>query len=567
MHVDTRQMEGTVRQADVCIMGAGPAGISLAREMAASSVRVALLESGGLDFDPQMQQLSSGPTHGPVLPSVKVNHRQFGGNANVWGIKLGGPDKGLRHALFDEMDFEAREWVPHSGWPLTREDLMPYYRRAQQVCGAGPFAYSPEHWARDGVQPLPLEGSQLETGIFQFSPYDVFCNTYREQLLRSEQVTVYTHATAVELQCAEGGEAVRTVRVARPGRPDWLLQAKVFVLACGGFENPRLLLMSRGRHPFGLGNAHDVVGRYYHDHLQGRSGYLIPHDRQLFKQAALYDLRMASGSYVMGYLKLSRQLQEKERILNLNTLMFPRARERQDRAIQAFNTLRERRLLRARPHETVPPLGLRQVARQAWLTACGLDYVSVVALRAKLGRQSTAYSTGHGGWSSLENVQNLFDRLELWHSIEQSPRPENRVALSGERDLFGCPRMALHWHWPQDDIEQTQRAMDLVAREIERAGLGRVERVYDAQGLPAIDWPGGSHHLMGTTRMHTDPRYGVVDAQCRVHGVPNLYVAGSSVFPAGGYANPTLTLLALALRLADHLAPQLQVHATELATG
>ena len=564
MHIDARQLPAGEQQADVCIIGAGPAGISLARQLGALPLRVALLESGGMAFDPQMQQLADGPTHGPILPAVKVNRRQFGGNANVWGIKLGGPDKGLRHALFDELDFEPRPWVPHSGWPIRREELMPYYRRAQQVCGGGPFAYEPQAWIREETQPLPLEGVGLQTGIFQFSPYDVFCENYRRELVAHERVTVYTHATAVELCCAEASDAVQCVRVARPRQGDWTLRARVFVLASGGFENPRLLLASRRRHPFGLGNAHDVVGRYYHDHLQGRSGYLWPRERSLLSRAALYDLRVSSGSYVMAYLKLSPELQARERLLNINTLLFPRARARQDEAIQAFNTLRERRLLWSRPGEVVPPLGLRQTLGQAWTAARGLDYVARMALLAKRGRQSTAYGLGHGGWSCLDHLDRRFARLELWHSIEQSPRPENRVTLSRSRDLLGSPRAALHWHWPEDDIEQTERAMAVVARQIEVAGLGRVERVHDRQGLPCIDWPGGSHHLMGTTRMHADPRQGVVDAQCRVHGVPNLYVAGSSVFPTGGYANPTLTLVALALRLADRLSLELALRPTRV---
>lgn len=566
MHVDTRAMEAQEVTADVCVIGAGPAGISLCRELGRRSLKVALLESGGMDFDPQMQQLAGGPTHGDVLPAVKVNRRQFGGNANVWGIRLGGPDKGLRHALFDEIDFEARDWVPHSGWPLTRQELMPYYQRAQRACGGGLFAYEPGAWESDAVQRLPLQASGLETGIFQFSPYDVFCQNYRQDLVAHESVTVYTHATAVELVC-EGGQTVRSVRVARPGRPDWRLHAKVFVLACGGFENPRLLLMSRGHHPFGIGNAHDVVGRYYHDHLQGRSGYLLPRDPQLLQRMALYDLRVSRGSYVMGYLKFSRQLQARERLLNLNTLIFPRTDDRQDKAIEAFNSLRTRRLLRAHPGDTAPPLGMSEVFRQAVVAASGLDYVSKMAYLAGTGRQATAYGLGNGGWSSLDGLATRFARLELWHSIEQSPRPENRVSLSRERDMFGCPRPALHWHWPQDDIEQTERAMDVLARELQQAGLGRVQRVHDRQGLPCIEWPVGSHHLMGTTRMHSDPRQGVVDAQCRVHGMVNLYVAGSSVFPTGGYANPTLTLVALALRLADRLTQELGARPPQVAAN
>jgi choline dehydrogenase-like flavoprotein len=204
----------------------------------------------------------------------------------------------------------------------------------------------------------------------------------------------------------------------------------------------------------------------------------------------------------------------------------------------------------------VPPLGLKSTLAQAWQVTRGLDYVLRMAALAATGRQASAYGLGHGGWSQLKHPSQRFVRLELWHSIEQTPRAYNRVTLGSKRDALGYPQLEVHWQWPQEDIEQTLKAQDLMARGLERAGLGRIERVREADGSPHLARPVGSHHLMGTTRMHADPRHGVVDAQCQVHGVDNLYIAGSSVFPTGGYANPTLTLVALALRLADHLKSQ-----------
>lgn len=183
-----------------------------------------------------------------------------------------------------------------------------------------------------------------------------------------------------------------------------------------------------------------------------------------------------------------------------------------------------------------------------------------VAARAATGRQSTAYGIGHGGWSQLKRPDGLFTRVELWHSMEQTPRPENRVDLGERLDALGRPQLQVHWHWPEEDVAQTLRAQSLFARGLEKAGLGHVERFLEKDGSPHLERPMGSHHLMGTTRMHADARQGVVDPQCRVFGTDNLYVAGSSVFPSGGYANPTLTLVALALRLADHLKEQHRGH-------
>ena len=565
MHIDARELGAQEQDCDLCIIGAGPAGISLAREFIGQGLRVALLESGGIEPDARVQALADGPTFGDIKPSVEVNRRQFGGNANVWCIGLGRAEQGLRHALFDEIDFEPRPWLGHDGWPLRRGDLMAAYARAQQVCAGGLFDYEPDQWEDDTARQLPLHGQGVETGMFHFSPFEVFTRDYRRQLFAAPNITVYTHATAMELLARDDRSGVASVRISGPGQRPWVLHARNVVLAAGGYENARLLLASSG--PKGLGNAHDQVGRHYHDHLQGRSGYLWPRDPALLERLGLYDLRLRRGAWVMGYLKLSPQVQAREGLLNINCMLFPRPADRQDRAIEAFNTLRERRLLRRGATDMAPALGLGRTLSHLWRMTRGLDYVARVTALAARGRQSTAYGLGHGGWSTLAQPGRRFSRLELWHSIEQSPHPDNRVRLSDARDALGCRKLELHWHWSAQDIEMTLKAQEMFARALETAGLGRVERVRQADGSPHLARPAGSHHLMGTTRMHEDPRQGVVDANCRVHGLDNLYVAGSSVLPTGGYANPTLTLVALALRLADHLKVQPHLKAALPRTG
>lgn len=563
MHIDARELGAQEQDCDLCIIGAGPAGISLAREFIGQGLRVALLESGGIEPDARVQALADGPTFGDIKPSVEVNRRQFGGNANVWCIGLGRAEQGLRHALFDEIDFEPRPWLGHAGWPLRRGDLMAAYARAQQVCAGGLFDYEPGQWEDDKARQLPLHGQGVETGMFHFSPFEVFTRDYRRQLFAAPNITVYTHATAMELLARDDRSGVASVRISGPGQRPWVLHARNVVLAAGGYENARLLLCGAK----GLGNAHDQVGRHYHDHLQGHSGYLWPRDPALLERLGLYDLRLRRGAWVMGYLKLSPQLQAREGLLNINCMLFPRPADRQDRAIEAFNTLRERRLLRRGATGMAPALGLGRTLSQLWRMTRGLDYVARVTALAARGCQSTAYGLGHGGWSTLAQPGRRFSRLELWHSIEQSPHPDNRVRLSDARDALGCRKLELHWHWSAQDIEMTIKAQELFARALETAGLGRVERVRQADGSPHLARPAGSHHLMGTTRMHEDPRQGVVDANCRVHGLDNLYVAGSSVLPTGGYANPTLTLVALALRLADHLKVQPHLKAALPRTG
>lgn len=555
MHIDSRSLPAQTLHTHLCIVGAGPAGIALAREFKDLALEVALLESGGFEPDPVMQSLADGETAGDIKASADVSRRQFGGNANVWGVNVDEGEVGLRHALLDEIDFEARDAIPNSGWPFPREHLMPFYRRAQAVCQAGPFDYTPQGWERPQCERWPLDPDVLQTGIFRFSRAGTFTEQYRSELLASRNITLYTHATMVELITGDDGGAVVRARIARPEGPDLFVAAKRFVLACGGFENARVMLISNRQQPAGLGNAHDVVGRYYHDHPQGRSGYLRLRDPQLLERSRLYDLRVVDGVAAMGYLKIAQPLLRSEGLPNINCFLFPKPGPRQDAAIQSFNLLRTKKLraLKQRGRPTVHPR--RSLLGHGLQVVRGLDYVGRMAYLSWAGRQASEYGLGHAGWWKLDRLPERFERIEVWHSIEQSPDPHNRVTLGSGTDRFGCPRLKLEWQWTAQDIRGILRAQRLIAGELERAGLGTLELEHDPEGLPNIERPVGSHHLMGTTRMHNDPRFGVVDENCRVHGVRNLFVAGSSIFPTGGYANPTLTLvaLALALRLADRL--------------
>ncbi|MDB5889283.1 MAG: oxidoreductase [Polaromonas sp.] len=558
MLIDARALDAETLQQDICIVGAGPGGISLCREFLGQRLQVALLESGGFDPDPAAQALAGGFTYGDVKPSVGVNRRQFGGNASNWGVELKPSEPGLRHAIFDEIDFVERPWIANSGWPFDRQHLAPYYKRAQAVCGAGPFSYAPDDWESREARRWPLDGSGLETGMFQFSAAQVFLKEYRRELVAGQNVTLMTHASVVELVTDDSGQTITRVKVMQPGGRHFWVAAKVFILAAGAFENARLLLMSNRQQEAGIGNRHDVVGRYYHDHLQGRGGYLTPRQPGLFNQSALYDLRQVHGTSVMAYVKLSRAVLEKEKLLNINCFVFPKPAQRQNQAIDSFNMLRNKKFHAQKRHEVISVFPRESSAKHILNVACGLDYVTRMAYQTKTGQQSTSYGLCHGGWSRLSNIDQRFTRLELWHSIEQSPRPENRVTLSQDTDALGCPKLELHWQWPQDDIYQTLRAQQLIGQGMEKAGLGSFQPEYDPQGLPNIERPVGSHHLMGTTRMHVNARLGVVNADCQVHEMHNLFVAGSSTFPTGGYANPTLTIIAMAIRLADLLKTRLQ---------
>ncbi|RZM82185.1 GMC oxidoreductase [Leptolyngbya iicbica] len=556
-------------ETDICIVGAGPAGISLAREFIGHSLEVALLESGGIDADPDIQMLADGKNVGHAMPPMEVCKRQLGGNSNVWSIKIR-PEQnqiGVRYVPYDEVDFEKRDWIPNSGWPFERSHLLPYYERAQQVCQLGDFAYTPDVWEGNDAPRLSVDASTVETGMFQFGPAKTFYADYRAELESARNVNIYTYATVVDIRVNDAGKAATAVKIAAPGGKEAWVTAKVFVLAGGGFQNARLLLAANQQHPAGLGNQYDVVGRYYHDHPQAVGGYFVPRNPQLLNRTALYDLRQVNGVPVMGFLRLSRAVQEREQLLNNNAILFPRPSQREADAVSSFKYLLQQMfgsnnwvmdpraktgfssLLRRFPEKP-----LTHLTNVAW----GFDYVLKAAYLAKTQKQSMLPNLGRGGWSEVPDNHRRFRQFEVMHLLEQSPDPDNRIVLSRDRDALGCQKLELHWSWSRDDAAQVIRAQRILAEELKRSGLGTFRVELDEAGLPKIGRPTGSAHLMGTTRMHDNPRYGVVDANCCVHGLHNLFVAGSSTFPTGGYANPTLTIVAMALRLGDFIKQDLE---------
>jgi choline dehydrogenase-like flavoprotein len=556
--LDGRQLEndGTVT-ADVCVVGSGPAGATIARELARAGIDVCVVESGGHEPDHATQALAAGETSGDCFKElISTRQRQLGGTARLWDTRLSDGKEGFRGAPLDPIDFEKREWVPYSGWPFTRAHLDPFYARAQSVCGMGRYEYRAEGWEGPDARRLPFDGDMLGTGILQFGSQQLFVSDYPAELARSGSVTVLTHSNAVEVETNESGGIATRLRVKCLSGTEFTVAARYFVIAAGGLENARLLLLSDRVQRGGLGNQHDVVGRYFMEHQYIRTGMLSVKDRGIFDRAILYDERSVDGAVVMGNLRPSAAAMRRERLLYSSLALIPQhasyRRFRQE-AVDSFSELVSGVL-----HLRLPDRAgehFREVVSH-------LDYITVAALRKVSGQRLFRYRgrgaglLDGGGWSSLPDKARRFSVFDVILHAEQAPHPDNRVTLSEQRDALGCRRAHLHWQWRDQDVDSVLRTHALMAAEIKRSGIGTLH--VDVQdGRPNLLLP-GLHHHMGTTRMHTDPRQGVVDPQGRVHGVANLFVAGCSTFPTGGYINPTLTIVALGIRQADHLRQRLE---------
>lgn len=528
-------------ETEVCIVGSGPAGITLARELAGQNFRVCLLESGSTHLPTAAtQSLSECQSVGDRFQVInaEIRNRQFGGNANLWKIRIGNNQKGVRYVPLDPIDFEQRDWLPYSGWPFDRTHLQPFYERAQAVCQIGPFAYEAEAWEDAQAPQLPFVGNRVTTGMFQFGPGTVFTRDYRDAIDQASNITTYLNANAVELETNETANTVTRVRVACLSGNRFWVAAKLVVLAVGGIEGAQLLLVSDQVQKTGLGNQNALVGRFFMDHPYLYGGLFIPNDPAIFNSTALYDLRRMNNVAIMGALKLTDEVLRREQLLNMTALLLPRHRRFRSKAIASLKTL-----VASRHHRLGAKAGLRHLGN----VLMGVDDIAIAAYKVLTQQRPVSPTLNNGGWSYLPDKQRRYQLFEVFHQTEQTPHPDNRLVLSGETDHLGRRKVQLQWRWHDRDIQNIKRAQTIFAEEIARAGLGRFHIERDGD-LPIVSNPGTAHHI-GMTRMHSDPKQGVVDEHCQVHGV----IASSSVFPTGGYANPTLTIIALAIRLADYV--------------
>ncbi len=473
----------------------------------------------------QVQDLYKGGNVGlPYFELDACRLRFLGGATNHWAGRC---------RPLDELDFEARPWVPLSGWPLTKAELEPYYRQAQTICQLGAFDYAPDRWLDPGQTVLPFDPAKVMSRVWQYSPPTRFGEVYRAELEAAAHIDVLLHANVVDIEANDAGSEVRRLQVATLEGKRLTVGARAYVLACGGLENPRLLLAANRQVKVGLGNQRDMVGRCFMEHPHCNAA------RALVVAPAVLSFYTygqggghGQGIPVVGCLNQSPERQRARQLLNFDSLFTV-----DDIGDSGFAALR--RVWSAAGHGQWP----EHLSADLWQALTDIDDTAA-GLAGRLG---------------LRRYHPADASFRMWCSGEAAPNPDSRVRLSDQLDALGMPRIALDWRLTEQDKRSLLAGHQAVAEELGRTGLGRLQI---AEWLTEADdsWPptleGGYHHL-GTTRMSVDPSQGVVDPSSRVHGIANLYVAGSSVFPTSGSANPTLTIVAMTLRLAAHLRERL----------
>jgi choline dehydrogenase-like flavoprotein len=501
--------DGSVLNVDICVIGSGPAGTSVAHAFIGHPARVICLESGGVEAEDRAQLLNEGAFIGqPYAGLRRTRHRQLGGGTRVWNTPLNG-EMGAKYVPLDSSDFAARPDPDYPGWPFDAGHLEDFYGRAQSFCGLGPFLYAGHHWCREQMT-FPLPDGCVRRSVYQFGPARIFADHHLRAICRSDNVQLLFHATACALDISRPQRSSAIVDVGSLAGNRFRVESRLVVLAAGAVENARLLMASRAPGKCAPGDEHGWLGRGFMEHPRDYSMSLIARGPDVYTLAGFYDRHRAEdGTMIAGRLACDPATVVREGLPNASLTILP--------------------LLR---RGTVP---FSLLAR----------FMGRVARRA-----GSPIPAGYG-WSRHPEPERDYCGLRFIINVEQWPHPENRILLGQDTDRFGVPRPEVHWQWRAADQHRLDRVRTLFAEALRAADIGKVEIRGRAKPDP------NAHHHAGTTRMHTDSRLGVVDADGLVYGTRNVYAAGASVFPTAGYANPTLTIVALSLRLADHLKQRL----------
>ena len=535
---------GTPLEAGICIIGAGAAGLTLACELDGSGIKVLLLEAGGLRPDPAASDdVYRGSAEAPHPNPAEFRRVVFGGTTGTWGGRC---------VPFDPIDFEKRDYVPGSGWPISYDEVARFYPRAMEYCDAGAFDFSvarslPPRGGRSGAKaPLPTipglndESVILADRIERYSLPTDFGKRYRTKIARSANVSALLNARCVALHRGAGEQKIASVSVADRGGTRREVSAQIFVLAVGGIEATRLLLLSEIQS--------GSLGRFYACHFENTLGRVV-----VKRGEAAFDFeKTLDGVYCRRKLQFTPGAQRQHHLLNSAfRLHFPSYSDA-SHGSAVLSTIYLAKSTLIREYQSILQHGT-EAAVQSPAAAhvrnvlFGMPALGKFAYQWLFQRQLAARKLPY------TLVKNRDGSYPLEFNSEQTPQASSRITLGDEADRDGLRRVRVEWRLCEEDAQAAERGFLLLQDVLREHSDCRLE-IDPAGLLPAMrrSVPLGGHH-MGTARMASSAHDGVVDVNCALFELPNLFVASAAVFRTNSHANPTLTIVALALRLAEHL--------------
>lgn len=567
--VDFRRMDAdAVLTADLCVVGSGPAGISIAAQFLGSDTRVLIVESGGLKRDAECDALNEFDSVGAGRSAHQmVRMRGFGGTSALWTGRCG---------IFDEIDYLRRPWLKISGWPIGHDDIAKYSDRAGKYLGLGPALYSSQlsYLLRQSMDDAAWDPRWLLPTIWQFSrkgasesalpaiaerDHDTIPalqhtgapqsrhlgRSFFKDFEQSDNINVLLNATATSVEVNKEGSRVHSIIVKSLNGKVGRVDATRVVLACGGIDNARLLLASNTVQSCGVGNGRGTVGRFLADHTFAEIGTYQGKGSESFRARLgnrWLDRHGERHVYQVG-VRLSPELQRREGLLNCSVHLLSRG-EKQHPITLVGDVLREAKRGSVRPHDL---LNLARAAGQPSSLAKGI-HDRFVLRQPSLSRPS---------------------EVAFGCVVEQELNPDSRITLAEKQDALGVPLPKIDWRISDLEYLTARRMSDVVFAEMARLAYALPQKAdwcdlgADALRSRLLDLA----HPMCTTRMSEDPSTGVVDANCKVHGIENLYVAGSSVFGTPGHMNPTLMIVALSIRLAEHIKAEMKAARSIVLSG
>ena len=527
MLIDSLSLEkNTSITSDICIIGGGVAGITLGLELHKRHKGITLIESGGEEFSLEKQKLYSPETKPELYPDPTFSRlRYLGGSSNHWDNSTN---------TLDPIDFEKRDWVPNSGWPINYEDLAKYYPKAGYYCGVGADGYKLENWVNKLSGNNPFSESQdIKSSITKsaVTPTRFFVKN-KDELENSTALTIYKNANLTDIDFDVESGIVKSITFHSTPEVKHSVTAKIFIMCLGGIENARLMLKFNEKYNNKLGNQYDNVGRYFMDHPVIRAAHLYPSDTIDKTYFKFFKSILIKDKIVHGHVKLKESALYNYRINNLRIPFVPSTKYIMSHGISSAHILSD-----SVSDLEVPDDFGKHI----------MNIVRDIDLLAEAGSQQAF------DWELSDDAMQ-FGGFQIQAMIEQTPDRDNRITLGTERDPYNIRRINIAWRVTDEDKRLAWEGLNILAREVGKLAIGRLRVLKERESRIWGSQLAFGHHHIGTTRMSNGPKQGVVDTDQKVFGTKNFFIGGSSVFSTGGHVPPTLTIVALSIRLAKHIS-------------